>query len=61
MIEDAVYEAAPDLKSIVIEGLEKPPASGFVAIGTLQGSAPARRLNSAPEVQAAYSVSEGMD
>ena len=61
MIEDAMYEAAPDLKSIVIEGLEKPSGSGFVSLGTLQGSAPARPLTSAPEVQETYSLSEGMD
>lgn len=62
MIEDAMYEAAPDLKSIVIDGLEKPPASGFVALGALQGSVVnvAKRLpNSAAEEQATYSLSEG--
>jgi Fe-S cluster biogenesis protein NfuA len=64
MIEDALYEAAPDLKSIVIEGMEKPPASGFVALGTLQASAAsiaARLPDSAAEEQGAYSLSEGMD
>jgi Fe-S cluster biogenesis protein NfuA len=38
-IEDAVYEAAPDLASLVIEGLEAPAASGFIAIGDLVGTA----------------------
>lgn len=61
MIEDAMYEAAPDLKSIVIDGLEKPPASGFVALGALQGSAPARLPDSAPVAEETYSLSEGMD
>jgi Fe-S cluster biogenesis protein NfuA len=64
MIEDALYEAAPDLKSIVIEGMEKPPASGFVALGTLQASAAsiaARLPDSAAEEQGTYSLSEGMD
>ena len=64
MLEDAIYEAAPDLKSIVVDGLEKPPASGFVALGTLQGSMPrgtAEQSNSAPEAQVTYSLSEGMD
>ena len=61
MIEDAMYEAAPDLKSIVIDGLEKPAASGFVALGALQASAPTRSPDSAPEAQGAYSFSEGMD
>ena len=40
MLEDAIYEAAPDLRSITIDGLEQPSASGFVALGTLQGSTP---------------------
>ena len=64
LIEDALYEAAPDLKSIVIEGMEKPPASGFVALGTLQASAAsiaARLPDSAAEEQGTYSLSEGMD
>lgn len=64
MLEDAIYEAAPDLKSVVIDGLQKPTASGFVALGTLQGSAPlvaVRQPNAAAEAQAIYSLSEGMD
>jgi hypothetical protein len=64
MLEAAIYEAAPDLKSLVIDGLEKPPASGFVALGTLQGSTPSAAVqlpNSAPEAQENYSLSEGMD
>lgn len=64
MIEDAMYEAAPDLKSIVIDGFEKPAASGFVALGALQAAAPTRSPDSAPEApeaQGAYSFSEGMD
>jgi Fe-S cluster biogenesis protein NfuA len=64
MIEDAMYEAAPDLKSIAIDGLEKPSASGFVALGTLQASAAsiaARLPDSVAEAQGTYSLSEGMD
>ena len=64
MIEDAIYEAAPDLKSISVEGLEKPSTSGFVALGALQASAAsvaAHPLNSAQETQGTYSLSEGMD
>jgi hypothetical protein len=38
-LEDAVYEAAPDLVSLSIEGLEGKPASGFVALDTLMGNA----------------------
>ena len=34
-IEDAIYEAAPDLTSLVIEGLDEPSASGFVALEAL--------------------------
>lgn len=62
MIEDAVYEAAPDLKSIVIDGLEKPSATGFVALGVLQGSAAggAARLQDSAETHETYSLSEGM-
>jgi Fe-S cluster biogenesis protein NfuA len=60
MIEDAIYEAAPDLKSIAIDGLEKPSSSGFVALGTLQASA-ASLPDSAAEAQGTYPLSEGMD
>jgi len=34
-LEGAMYDAAPDLASLVIEGLEEKPASGFVALGKL--------------------------
>ncbi len=34
-VEGAIYDAAPDLVSLVIEGLEEKPASGFVALGSL--------------------------
>ena len=37
-VEDAIYEAAPDLTSLVIEGLEDPAPSGFVTITQLVGS-----------------------
>ena len=63
-LEGALYEAAPDLKSIVVDGLEKPSASGFVALGTLQGSTPRTVLHvrdSAAEAHPTYSLSEGMD
>lgn len=63
-LEAAIYEAAPDLTSIVIDGLEKPAASGFIALETLQGSTPSEAVqlpNSAPEAQRTYSLSEGMD
>lgn len=62
MIEDAIYEAAPDLKSIVIDGVEKPSAAGFVALGALQASANvAPRLPDFAEAQETYSLSERHD
>jgi Fe-S cluster biogenesis protein NfuA len=39
-LEGAVYDAAPDLISLVIEGLEDKPASGFVALDKLTGGPP---------------------
>ncbi len=42
LIENAVYEAAPDLTSLLIEGLEEPAgSSGFVPLGKLGGVAAA--------------------
>jgi len=38
MLEEAVYEAAPDVTSLVIEGLDGKPASGFVSLQKLLGS-----------------------
>ena len=38
-LEGAMYDAAPDMASLVIEGLEEKPASGFVALDKLMGSA----------------------
>jgi Fe-S cluster biogenesis protein NfuA len=38
-IEESIYEAAPDLTSLIVEGLEEPTASGFVAVEKLLGSA----------------------
>jgi Fe-S cluster biogenesis protein NfuA len=34
-LETAMYDAAPDLTSLVIDGLEEEPASGFVALDKL--------------------------
>jgi Fe-S cluster biogenesis protein NfuA len=39
-LEGAIYDAAPDLTSLVIEGFEEKPASGFVALDKLMGAAP---------------------
>jgi Fe-S cluster biogenesis protein NfuA len=38
-LEGAMYDAAPDLTSLVIEGLEEKPASGFVSLDKLIGGA----------------------
>jgi Fe-S cluster biogenesis protein NfuA len=40
-LEGAMYDAAPDLTSLVIEGFEEKPASGFVALDKLMAGAPA--------------------
>lgn len=58
IVEEAVYEAAPDLKSLVVEGLDEPAASGFIAIEKLIGAHPtaASTLH-----EAALMRSDGMD
>jgi Fe-S cluster biogenesis protein NfuA len=38
-VEDAIYEAAPDIASLTIEGLDAPAANGFVSLEKLTGSA----------------------
>ena len=38
-LEGAIYDAAPDLASLVIEGFEEKPASGFVALEKLMAGA----------------------
>ena len=42
-LESAVYDAAPDLSSLVIEGFEEKPASGFVSLDKLMGSPAVQR------------------
>jgi len=38
MVEDALYEAAPDMNSLLIEGVDEPAgSSGFVPLGKLGG------------------------
>ena len=53
VVEEAMYEAAPDLTSLVVEGLEEPPASGFVALEKLSASSPTVSLQA--------TSAEGMD
>lgn len=64
MLEEAMYEAAPDLTSLVVEGLEEPANAGFVGVEKLFHSTP---LNSAVapavslESPLGGTASEGMD
>ena len=37
LVEDALYEAAPDMESLLVEGLDEPGSSGFVPLGKLGG------------------------
>jgi Fe-S cluster biogenesis protein NfuA len=39
MVEDGIYEFAPDVVSLEILGLEEPGANGFVALASLIGNA----------------------
>jgi hypothetical protein len=55
VVEEAIYEAAPDLTSLVVEGLEEPVSSGFVGLSTLSGALPVAAMHSAGV------ASEGMD
>jgi len=57
-IEESMYEAAPDLTSLSVEGLEQPASSGFVAVESLAGSSPIPPIATTP-----HSVvgSDGMD
>jgi len=57
-VEEAIYEAAPDLTSLVVEGLEELAASGFVPLETLLGR-PTSSLS--PLHQRVALGSEGMD
>lgn len=45
-LEGAMYDAAPDMTALVIEGLEDKPASGFVALDKLMAGAGARSPHS---------------
>lgn len=40
IVEEAIYEAAPDLTSLVVEGLEEPGTSGFVGLEKLLERSP---------------------
>jgi Fe-S cluster biogenesis protein NfuA len=63
-VEEAIYEAAPDLTSLVIEGLEEPAASGFIAVEKLLGASPpsGRPLPEAAGLRSTVPLSsEGLD
>ena len=42
VLEGAMYDAAPDLSSLAIEGLEEKPSTGFVALDKLTSGAASR-------------------
>jgi Fe-S cluster biogenesis protein NfuA len=62
-LEGAIYDAAPDMSSLVIEGFEEKPSSGFVALTQLSGSEPSRPpLNHSPSVEAPVTLeTQGAD
>ena len=64
-VEEAIYEAAPDLISLTVERLESPAESGFVAIEKLLGSAPlvgsSLPNSSSSTIRSTVLLSEGMD
>lgn len=52
ILERALYDGAPDMTSLAIEGFEEKPISGFVALDTLMGGpSGAQILVSPPAVQ----------
>lgn len=64
VVEDALYEAAPDLTSLVVEGLDEPADSGFISVEKLIGSVP-HSSSPVPNSATLHSTlslsSEGMD
>lgn len=48
-LEGAIYDAAPDMESLVIEGLEEKPSSGFVALDKLRGGPVRAQVALAPQ------------
>ncbi len=47
-VEDAIYEAAPDIASLSVEGLEGKPASGFVSLNQLTATNTAKLDTASP-------------
>jgi Fe-S cluster biogenesis protein NfuA len=48
MVEEALYEAAPDMNSLLIEGLEEESRSGFIPLDKLGGAGPMASIASDP-------------
>jgi hypothetical protein len=55
LVENGIYELAPDVTSLEILGLEEPSATGFVALESLLGPA---MTESAREQQLVHAGSE---
>lgn len=51
MLEGAIYDAAPDMVSLVIEGFEDKPASGFVALDKLTSGHAATIVRPLPSLE----------
>jgi Fe-S cluster biogenesis protein NfuA len=47
-VENAIYEAAPDVASLSVEGLDGKPASGFVSLNNLMAAVPVNPDSAAP-------------
>lgn len=61
-VEEAMYEAAPDLTSLVIEGLDEPTEPVFISVDKLMGAASTSSLPNSPTLHpTALLSSEGMD
>jgi len=58
-VEEAMFEAAPDMKSLLVEGVEEKSAAGFVALDTLVEPRHPALPNPATVMHAG--LSEGMD
>jgi Fe-S cluster biogenesis protein NfuA len=52
IVEDCVYEFAPDVVALEILGLEEPSSSGFVALDSLLGSGPVMTAPNGHSLQA---------
>jgi Fe-S cluster biogenesis protein NfuA len=63
-VEEAMYEAAPDLTSLVVEGLDQPTEPVFISVDKLMGAASqsTSSLRTSPMLHPTGSLSsEGMD